>query len=164
MCLSEITKERLLKMWSHSKLNRLVSCLNSKMSLTPYQVDYYSLPLEPKKLKNRKKSKFTNNLTLSNRKPQKTIQIMNDGIQKKQDGGQKINLESFEVIEALGKGSFGSVYLVRKHDGPQDKYFAMKILEKDKVLAQNLIRYAKTERNVLSLANHQFIVSLNYAF
>jgi hypothetical protein len=46
------------------------------------------------------------------------------------------------------------VYLVRKHDGPQDKYFAMKILEKDKVLAQNLIRYAKTERNVLSLANH----------
>ena len=89
---------------------------------------------------------------------------MNDGIQKKPDGGQKINLESFEVIEALGKGSFGSVYLVRKHDGPQDKYYAMKILEKDKVLAQNLIRYAKTERNVLSLANHQFIVSLNFAF
>ena len=58
------------------------------------------------------------------------------------------------MIEALGKGSFGSVYLVRKNDEPPNKYYAMKILEKDKVLAQNLIRYAKTERNVLSLANH----------
>jgi len=40
----------------------------------------------------------------------------------------------------------------------------MKVLEKDKVLAQNLIRYAKTERNVLCLAKHQFIVGLEYAF
>ena len=40
----------------------------------------------------------------------------------------------------------------------------MKVLEKDKVLAQNLIRYAKTERNVLCLARHQFIVGLVYAF
>ena len=89
---------------------------------------------------------------------------MNDGIGQKAIENQVINLESFEVIEALGKGSFGSVYLVHKIDEQADKYYAMKILEKDKVLAQNLIRYAKTERNVLSLANHQFIVSLNYAF
>merc|ERR1740117_620635 len=40
----------------------------------------------------------------------------------------------------------------------------MKILEKDKVLAQNLIRYAKTERNVLYMVQHQFIVGLNFAF
>ena len=40
----------------------------------------------------------------------------------------------------------------------------MKILEKDKVLSQNLVRYARTERNVLSLASHQFIVGLNFAF
>jgi hypothetical protein len=30
----------------------------------------------------------------------------------------------------------------------------MKILEKDKVLAQNLVRYAKTERNVLYMVQH----------
>jgi serine/threonine protein kinase len=49
----------------------------------------------------------------------------------------------------LGKGSFGSVYLVKKNDDPSGMAYAMKILEKDKVLAQNLVRYAKTERNVL---------------
>jgi len=28
----------------------------------------------------------------------------------------------------------------------------------------NLIKYAKTERNVLSITNHPFIVNLNFAF
>lgn len=54
----------------------------------------------------------------------------------------------------MGKGSFGSVFLVRKKDDPEKTNYAMKVLEKDKVLAQNLIRYAKTERNVLCLAKH----------
>ena len=40
----------------------------------------------------------------------------------------------------------------------------MKILEKEKILKQNLVRYALTERNVLCLAKHPFIVGLNYAF
>jgi hypothetical protein len=40
----------------------------------------------------------------------------------------------------------------------------MKILEKDKVFQQNLLRYAKTERNVLCQANHQFIVGMSFAF
>lgn len=76
----------------------------------------------------------------------------------------KVSLDSFEIIEPLGKGSFGSVYLVSKKNQTPTKYYAMKILEKDKVLSQNLVRYARTERNVLSLASHQFIVGLNYAF
>lgn len=42
--------------------------------------------------------------------------------------------------------------------------YAMKVLEKSKVLKQNLVRYAMTERNVLCLAKHPFIVGINYAF
>jgi serine/threonine protein kinase len=80
------------------------------------------------------------------------------------ENDKKLTLESFEIIEKLGKGSFGSVFLVRKKDDPEKKNYAMKVLEKDKVLAQNLIRYAKTERNVLCLAKHQFIVGLEFAF
>ena len=76
----------------------------------------------------------------------------------------KVSLDSFEVIEPLGKGSFGTVYLVSKKGESPQKFYAMKILEKDKVLSQNLVRYARTERNVLSLAAHQFIVGLNFAF
>jgi hypothetical protein len=37
-------------------------------------------------------------------------------------------------------------------------------LSKQKILGQNLVRYAKTERDVLSYTVHPFIVSLNYAF
>ena len=73
-----------------------------------------------------------------------------------------VELNSFNVIERLGKGSFGSVFLVEKKS-TKDIY-AMKVLEKSKVLKQNLVRYAMTERNVLCLAKHPFIVSLNFAF
>jgi serine/threonine protein kinase len=73
-----------------------------------------------------------------------------------------VGLTSFNVIERLGKGSFGSVYLVEKKSSKS--MYAMKVLEKSKVLKQNLVRYAMTERNVLCLAAHPFIVSLNYAF
>lgn len=79
-------------------------------------------------------------------------------------GGKSLSLEDFELIEKLGKGSFGSVFLVKKKDDPSGTYYAMKILEKDKVFQQNLLRYAKTERNVLCQAQHQFIVGLNFAF
>lgn len=40
----------------------------------------------------------------------------------------------------------------------------MKVLMKNKVRAQNLTKYAMTERNVMSLMDHPFIVRLRYAF
>ena len=74
----------------------------------------------------------------------------------------KVGPADFEVLQVLGKGSFGEVFLVQKHDTKQ--LYAMKVLRKDKIMGQNLIKYAKTERNVLSYVRHPFIVSLNYAF
>ena len=62
----------------------------------------------------------------------------------------------------LGKGSFGEVYLVQKKIGGGT--YAMKVLSKQKIMGQNLVRYAKTERNVLSYTQHPFIVNLNFAF
>ena len=68
----------------------------------------------------------------------------------------------FEIIEMIGKGSFGEVYLVKKIS---DNYlYAMKVLSKRKILGQNLIKYVKAERNVLCGKRHPFIVGLNYAF
>lgn len=48
----------------------------------------------------------------------------------------------------------------------------MKVLEKSMILStyskynieHNLFRYAQTERNVLSITSHPFIVKLKYAF
>jgi len=40
----------------------------------------------------------------------------------------------------------------------------MKVLNKQKIISNNLVKYAQTERNVLSYIEHPFIVNLNYAF
>jgi len=82
-------------------------------------------------------------------------------IEENKESGRVTPID-FEVIQELGKGSFGDVYLVRKRDSMN--YYAMKVLRKDKIMGQNLIKYAMTERNVLSYIRHPFIVSLNYAF
>ncbi len=63
----------------------------------------------------------------------------------------------------LGKGAFGSVYLVRLLENP-NLVFAMKVIDKKTILSQNLTRYAKTERDVLAISNHNFIVKMYFAF
>jgi protein-serine/threonine kinase len=68
----------------------------------------------------------------------------------------------FNPIGRLGRGSFGEVYLVEKL--PEGDQYAMKILHKRKIMGQNLVRYARTERDVLSYFSHPFIVSIKYAF
>ena len=75
---------------------------------------------------------------------------------------ERITPSSFICLAQLGKGSFGEVYLVQKIN-TQEK-FAMKVLRKERIIGQNLLKYAIAERNVLSLSNHPFIVKLNFAF
>lgn len=73
------------------------------------------------------------------------------------------DLSDFEVRAKLGKGAFGSVFLVRLLEN-KELIFAMKVIDKQTILSQNLTRYAKTERDVLALSNHNFIVNMYFAF
>ncbi|TMW65074.1 hypothetical protein Poli38472_009241 [Pythium oligandrum] len=74
----------------------------------------------------------------------------------------KVCLEDFALIRVIGKGSFGKVTLVRKKTN--SKIFAMKILSKTHLLKRKQIEHTKTERRVLSVVSHPFIVGLHYAF
>ena len=74
----------------------------------------------------------------------------------------RVGPEDFMPLKMLGSGSFGEVYLVREIRSGD--LFAMKVLTKAKIFGNNLVRYAKTERDVLSYTKHPFIVGLNYAF
>jgi serine/threonine protein kinase len=73
-----------------------------------------------------------------------------------------VGIESFKILELLGKGSFGEVYLAELLSNK--KKYAIKVLNKSKILSQNIVRYVVTERNVLSNIKHPYIVRLYYAF
>jgi len=75
---------------------------------------------------------------------------------------EKVGPSHFLPLKVLGSGSFGEVYLVKERRS--GKLFAMKVLSKERIMGQNLVRYAKTERDVLSYTRHPFIVNLNAAF
>jgi len=71
----------------------------------------------------------------------------------------------FPLLRVLGKGSFGKVVLVQKQTGKETGgLFAMKILRKTHLLRRGQIERTKTERKVLSLVNHPFIMKLHFAF
>lgn len=75
---------------------------------------------------------------------------------------ETITLSNFKFYKRIGEGAFGEVYLVKK-DG-KDKYMALKAIRKERVFGTNLYRYIQTEKEILSLLNHPFIVKLRYAF
>ena len=84
-------------------------------------------------------------------------------------GDDKVGLVDFEVVSKLGQGNFGKVVLVRKKEsnprpGARPKFYAMKILEKDKIIARKDVAHANAERRILQQIKHPFIVRLHYAF
>jgi len=71
-------------------------------------------------------------------------------------------LDDFVLQKVLGKGGYGKVMLV-KHKGSDD-IFAMKTMRKENVVKRNQVQHTQSERNVLEVVNHPFIVNLHYAF
>lgn len=85
-------------------------------------------------------------------------------LQDKKDGEPDGNVgpKSFRILSVLGRGSFGEVFQVTQKTTGQ--IYAMKVLRKNKIIGRNLMRYALTERNLLSYIRHPFIVRLHHAF
>mmetsp|Transcript_32096 Transcript_32096/g.31419 ORF Transcript_32096/g.31419 Transcript_32096/m.31419 type:complete len:81 (+) Transcript_32096:1538-1780(+) len=73
------------------------------------------------------------------------------------------SINDFVPVAVLGSGSFGLVYLVESKKHPEKKY-AMKVLDKKKIMQDNIVKYTQTERDILSKISHPFIVELKYAF
>lgn len=78
---------------------------------------------------------------------------------------QRVGPNDFEVLRLVGKGTFGQVYQVRKHD--TRRIYAMKILSKKTVVAKKEIAHTLGERDILvrtALTHSQFIVGLKFSF
>ncbi len=74
----------------------------------------------------------------------------------------KLTIDDFTVLKVVGKGSYGKVLLVKKND--DNNILAMKVLKKKYMIKRNQVEHTRTERSILELVKHPFIIQLKYAF
>jgi tRNA A-37 threonylcarbamoyl transferase component Bud32 len=74
----------------------------------------------------------------------------------------KISLQDFELLKVIGRGSFAKVMKVKKKD--TGNVYAMKILKKEQILNENVVKQTNAEKQILQNISHPFIVGLHYAF
>lgn len=80
----------------------------------------------------------------------------------KKTGSDDATLDDFERVRTLGTGSFGRVMFVQHK--PTKQYFAMKILEKEKVVKLKQVEHTLHEKQILQSINFPFLVSMKYHF
>lgn len=74
----------------------------------------------------------------------------------------EISINDFILIKTLSKGAYGKVILARKKNTKD--LFAIKVLDKGKMIAKNVIKYVMNERDILNKCNNEFIVRGVYTF
>lgn len=78
-------------------------------------------------------------------------------------GQPKVRSHDFQLLKVLGKGGYGKVFLARKIDTGQT--YAMKVLKKASIVTNAKdTAHTKSERNILEMIKHPFLVQLHYAF
>jgi serine/threonine protein kinase len=65
-------------------------------------------------------------------------------------------MANYEILRFVGSGGFAEVFLARKKKS--SKLFAIKKINKSKILENNLKRYVYSERNIMIKCVHPFIV------
>jgi serine/threonine protein kinase len=73
-----------------------------------------------------------------------------------------ININHFDVVKVIGRGSFGKVYLVKNKDN--NEFYAMKVLKKEAISSPNQRLHTIAERRILQEIDSKFVVKLHYAF
>ncbi|KAJ6217626.1 hypothetical protein RDWZM_008783 [Blomia tropicalis] len=76
--------------------------------------------------------------------------------------GRRIQLDDFEYLKVLGKGTFGKVILCREKK--TSSLFAIKVLKKETIIAKDEVAHTLTENRVLRHTKHPFLISLKYSF
>ncbi|KAM7329507.1 hypothetical protein ACRRTK_011120 [Alexandromys fortis] len=74
----------------------------------------------------------------------------------------KMNFDHFQILRAIGKGSFGKVCIVQKRD--TEKMYAMKYMNKQQCIERDEVRNVFRELEILQEIEHVFLVNLWYSF
>ncbi|KAJ2541849.1 Serine/threonine-protein kinase [Coemansia sp. RSA 1933] len=74
----------------------------------------------------------------------------------------KLSVNDFQTVKVIGRGAFGEVRLVQKHD--TGKIFAMKILRKTEMINKDQLAHVRAERDVLAESDSIWVVQLYFSF
>ena len=98
------------------------------------------------------------------KKSRNQSELIESLFEDKEDNPLSVKLCSsdFEKISLLGRGSFGEVFLVKNKRN--DKYYAMKILNKGAVKLRHQEIHTKAERDLMVKIHCPFIVGIKFAF
>ncbi|XP_056650847.1 serine/threonine-protein kinase 32C isoform X5 [Monodelphis domestica] len=78
------------------------------------------------------------------------------------DEREDVNFDHFQILRAIGKGSFGKVCIVQKRD--TEKMYAMKYMNKQQCVERDEVRNVFRELEILQDLEHVFLVNLWYSF
>ncbi|CAM4728196.1 unnamed protein product [Leuciscus chuanchicus] len=78
------------------------------------------------------------------------------------DDKEDVNFDHFQILRAIGKGSFGKVCIVQKRD--TEKMYAMKYMNKQQCIERDEVRNVFRELEILQDIEHVFLVNLWYSF
>ena len=74
----------------------------------------------------------------------------------------KVEMDDFEIIKTIGRGSVGKILLVKyKNTGD---YYTIKSMRKDQLLSENIIDNILSEKNILSDGQCEFLLTLSFFF
>ena len=73
-----------------------------------------------------------------------------------------VTISDFTLLQVIGKGSYGKVYLVKKKD--TQRHYALKILKKEEIIRKKQYEHTMAERRILQSVDFPFIVKMDYAF
>lgn len=75
---------------------------------------------------------------------------------------KKMTISDFNIIKVIGKGGYGEVRVVQKKDTKE--IFAMKTLQKKKMLEKKQEKHVRTERDLMVSVDNWLLVQLLYSF
>ncbi|KAM0270435.1 hypothetical protein ACHAQH_009439 [Verticillium albo-atrum] len=84
------------------------------------------------------------------------------GVEYVENRAGKLQIEDFELLKLVGKGSFGKVMQVRKKD--THRIYAVKTIRKAHIISRSEVAHTLAERSVLAQINNPFIVPLKFTF
>lgn len=73
-------------------------------------------------------------------------------------GEEDRKLDAFEILDVLGTGAVGRVYMARHRKS--DRYFALKTMGKADVVRRRLAAHVASERAILATLRHPFVVKM----